>query len=663
AQANAQSYFVNGNAKALGGSCYQLTSNSNFQLGSVWYADQLDLSKPFDLEFELNFGASDYGADGIVFVMQTVGNRALGQSGGGLGFEGFSPSLGVEFDDYYNANIGDPTYDHIAILKNGSVNHNSTNSIASPVPALFSSGNIEDGANHIVRIIWDPIFKRFEVWFDCVLRHRITLDLVDEIFNGQSKVFWGFTAATGGSTNTQIACLKDDIIVQDTFPICKGDTIPLNARESINQSYSWSPADFLDNTTIRTPRCNSIVPMTYYVEYKDRCNKTIRDTVHVVIDQPFTMDEGQDTLLCDNEAYFINLNEKYDSVLWNNTLSAKAVAWRTQGKYTLRVWKGVCYDDDTFNIRVDNSPTIEIIGDSLFCEGDETELSLIVNPVSASFQWQDGSDVLSKIFNETTDLSIRATNECADIEVPFAVREIVLPNLEIGTDSTLCEGDSIILRAPQQPNLDYLWNNGETGANLTINEPGSYSIVMSEADSCFAYDTIQFEGIPFPNLSDIDDIVLCKNEELLLTNADSYGEVIWNSKIKGDSYLLKNVEGLVEVKSSNQCGIDSIDFNIDLIDCFCTLYLPNALTVNNDGLNETLNPIFDCPKLITFKLEVYNKWGERLWETTDQNSEWDATFKGKPVQDGVYFWVAQWSGIENGLQQRSTDKGILHVFH
>ena len=98
-----QSYFANGNARSLGGNCYQLTGALDWQLGSVWYADPIDLSKDFDLEFYLNFGGKDNsGADGIVFVMQEVSNKAIGKSGGGLGFEGFSPSFGVEFDDFNN---------------------------------------------------------------------------------------------------------------------------------------------------------------------------------------------------------------------------------------------------------------------------------------------------------------------------------------------------------------------------------------------------------------------------------------------------------------------------------------------------------------------------------------------------------------------------------
>jgi len=230
-----QSYFANGNARSLGGECYQLTQASNWQLGSVWYADPIDLSEDFDLEFYLNFGTNDgNGADGIVFVLQDVGNRAIGNAGGGLGFEGFSPSFGIEFDDFENTTMGDIASDHIAILKNGSVNHNSQNSISSPVQALVNGGNIEDGVDHLVRIVWKVNTHELEVWFDCSLRHKISYDIQKDIFSGNGIVYWGFTSSTGGLNNRQVACLRDDILVKDTFDLCKGESILLNARESKN---------------------------------------------------------------------------------------------------------------------------------------------------------------------------------------------------------------------------------------------------------------------------------------------------------------------------------------------------------------------------------------------------------------------------------------------
>ena len=134
-----QDYFTNGNAVRLPNSdCYRLTNASNNQNGSVWYSDKLDLLKDFKLEFNMNFGNLDAnGADGIVFVMQTVGTKALGSNGGGMGFIGFSPAFGIEFDTYQNTSEGDPSYDHIAFLKNGINNHNSTSNLAGPIQPIL----------------------------------------------------------------------------------------------------------------------------------------------------------------------------------------------------------------------------------------------------------------------------------------------------------------------------------------------------------------------------------------------------------------------------------------------------------------------------------------------------------------------------------------------
>lgn len=659
--AYSQSYFTNGNARAIGGSCYQLTGASNWQLGSVWYADKLDLSEDFDLEFELNFGNNDGGADGIVFVLQTVGNRAIGLQGGGIGFEGFSPSLGIEFDSWNNTSLGDLSSDHIAVFKNGSVDHTSSNAITSPVSALTTSGNIEDGQNHLVRITWDASTQQLEVWFDCYKRQSTYIDIVNTIFNGEKQVFWGFTSATGGANNTHIACLRDDILLQDTFAICKGDKTLLNAKESFDNSYSWTPTNFLDNPTIRTPECSSEIPYTYYVEYKDRCNNTVKDTVHIDIDQPFTIDEGRDTLLCDGRAYAFDLRGSYDSILWNNGLNVERISWFTEGFYKLRVWRGVCFDDDSFNILTDVSPAISISGDSIFCEDGSTEITTLVTPTSASFIWQDGSTSDMRTFDETTPLSVEATNACGTADEKYYVREIILPALDLGIDSTLCEGDTIWLEGPIQPNLQYAWSLGETQQTIAVTEPGEYSLIISEADLCFDYDSVSFDGVSFPVIGLLSDVLLCKNEEITLTVDAQYGEVIWDNSLRGEQYVLKNREGTLKVKAVNQCGADSTELNVSLIDCYCRVWLPNAITVNRDGLNEALRPTLDCPKLRTYSLEVYNRWGERLWQSRDSDAQWDATYKGRDVQQGVYFWIARWSGVQNGIVERFTDRGVLHV--
>ena len=197
-----EQYTLQGDAIATGNNCYQLTDALDNEIGAVWYDETINLEQPFHLQFKMNFGtnsgaggSASPGADGIMFVMQTDGPTALGLQGEGLGFAGFSPSLGIEFDTYWNQNMGDITADHIGIMTNGSVNHNLETSLAGPVTATSDIADIENGEDYAVEIVWDPEEQYIEVYFDCEFRLSTNVDLINDIFQGSTNVTWGFTGS------------------------------------------------------------------------------------------------------------------------------------------------------------------------------------------------------------------------------------------------------------------------------------------------------------------------------------------------------------------------------------------------------------------------------------------------------------------------------------
>lgn len=657
-----QSYFANGNARSLGGDCYLLTGALDWQLGSVWYADPIDLSKDFDLEFYLNFGNKDgSGADGIVFVMQDVSNKAIGESGGGLGFEGFSPSFGVEFDDFNNESMGDLSSDHIAILKNGSVDHRSSNSISAPVTAISGGGNIEDGQDHLVRIVWVENTKEFQVWFDCELRQRIFYDIQNNIFNGDNLVYWGFTSSTGGLNNRQSVCLRDDILVDDTMTLCKGESILLNARESKNNQYTWSPDLYLSDNSIRKPSCSTTEPITYYVEYKDLCDNVFKDTLFVDVDQPFLIDDFTDTLLCNGSGYSFDFTSKYDSVYWNSGSRNKKITWINEGEYAMRAWQGVCYDDDTFNITVSENPEIKFSGDTTFCEGDSILLSLDITPSDAVYHWEDGLSSLSRYFSSTDDVLVEAKNGCDSVTQVYSIREIILEEFSLGNDTLLCIGDTLTIGPVTQNTIDYLWSNDSSLSRIDVTEAGTYILEISKERKCYDSDTIVVSDLDIPLLDNLEDVLLCKREKIEVSIPNANGEVIWNNQKIGESITLENINGRIDVKMTNICGEDSTSFEVNLIDCYCDMIYPNAFTPNEDNLNDNFRPTPDCPKLSEFKLQIYNRWGELLFESTDINKYWDGSFQNVRCQDGVYFWTSNWKGILNGIIQEQSSSGIVHL--
>jgi len=198
----AQSYV--GTAYGLGDGCHILTPYYGGR-GAVWFGSKIDLNYSFSLAADLFLGFHDAGADGIVFVLQDVGCDALGWYGEGQGFWTLgAPSLGVEFDTYYNGNQYDPAdgSDHVAIMKNGSVSHSGVNSLASPVTVA----DLEDGFYHHLDLSWDAFTQTLSVSLNYNPVISYTGDIVNQIFGGLSTVYWGFTAATGGSVNLQTVC-------------------------------------------------------------------------------------------------------------------------------------------------------------------------------------------------------------------------------------------------------------------------------------------------------------------------------------------------------------------------------------------------------------------------------------------------------------------------
>ncbi len=205
--ATAQQYTVNGNATKDNCRCYTLTPALNFQSGSVWNNNRINLSQSFDFSFDVKLGCQDAnGADGMVFVLQPI-STSVGSTGGGLGFQGISPSVGVTLDTYQNTTPdNDPTYDHIGIQINGDIVHTGVNNLAGPLRIADNTDDVEDCKWHVLRVSWDAVTFRYETYFDGVPRLSIVKDLVTDVFGGNPLVFWGFTGSTGGLNNQQQFC-------------------------------------------------------------------------------------------------------------------------------------------------------------------------------------------------------------------------------------------------------------------------------------------------------------------------------------------------------------------------------------------------------------------------------------------------------------------------
>ncbi|MBV42938.1 MAG: hypothetical protein CL834_07885 [Crocinitomicaceae bacterium] len=640
----AQIYFLNGTATASGGDCYQLTTNQGAQNGTVWYGEQIDLNFPFELAFSMNFGTIDEtGADGMVFVLQNVGTDALGETGGALGFSGFDPSFGIEFDTWKNGEYGDLITDHIGFVSDGSVDHAPPTGLAGPVDANIDGLNIEDGEDHPVRITWDPNTSIVAVYFDCEFRLAQEVDLIEDIFDGQTSVYWGFTGSTGGSFNVQSVCLAPNIIATEPLvAVCPGSNLELNVSGAPNANYTWEPTDFLEDPNAATTLCTPDSSITYVVSYEGFCNTTVSDTIEVIVEEleaEFTTDPNN-VLTCSSPVVSLQATSNFPSGVefsWgsndaNNNFQSDQSSTSTDeaGSYWLiaNFNDGTCIDSLDFVIALDTltyQSSLSSDFPTLNCATDTVLIQLIANGDDALFEWSgpDGADYVW-------------TNE------PFELLTTTPGTWEVSTTNP---GNGCTSTAQIILDEDFTYPQVEAGYadTLTCSNPTSpiYEVGATPVDYT-------------PQLS-------WAWEQGALNSLDPYAPIA----LAPGTYFLTVL--LTENGCSAQDSVIVFQDPEATIDASSARF-PNVISPNGDGSNERLTlyleefPEFPLLSIVQdFKLSIFNRWGNLIYSSQGKTVEWDGRVNDDDVAAGFYYYKADYL-IVCGDEQRGSLTGGFELF-
>ena len=334
--------------------CFQLTTETNNQVGCAWFDTPIDFSSGFEINYQLFFGDIDAGgADGIAFVFHTDPTPPCNNSGGQLGVVGIPNSFIVEFDTWTNSNFGDNTpLDHAAININGFINI----PVAQPVP-IGVNGNVEDGMFHDVRLTWDPVSNFFEVWFDGVLIINVDVSIITDIFVAGTPVYWGLTGSTGGAFNNQIFCF-DGFEVENTNSVeNKIDEVICNGSATIFGGQPIFDAGIYEEVFPAANGCDSTVTLTL-------------ELVEIMLDgeEMITLPCGDDEVSAQLEVEVeSNVDESGLSYSWEtldgvidsgeNTLSPQV---SSTGTYVLTVEYDELGCEEEYVVVVETSPSPEL---------------------------------------------------------------------------------------------------------------------------------------------------------------------------------------------------------------------------------------------------------------------------------------------------------------
>lgn len=268
---NGQQFILKGTSSAINSLTYRLTPNLNDQAGMITSLYPLDLTTNFNLNFEINLGNDDGGADGIAFMLSRNCNPTLSQ-GQGLGVQGTTNSLIVDFDTYDNSSSNDDLpNDHTGIYADGifSSSSNLIDATSAPVCMFPDCRNTENGQWIAIKIEWTYISatsQSIKVYINDSLRAVSTQNHIQNRFLNQSKVFYSIAASTGGSTNEQLVRFPS---TNTNITYCAGESITLTAP-GLGSNYSWT-GGITSTTNIAT--LNATSSQTITCNYTDFCNK------------------------------------------------------------------------------------------------------------------------------------------------------------------------------------------------------------------------------------------------------------------------------------------------------------------------------------------------------------------------------------------------------
>ena len=463
-----------------------------------------------------------------------------------------------------------------------------------------------------------------------------------------NQTYTAWATGTYYVTITKEGCTKTDSIylyvddpnismtLGNDTTICTGDYITLKPTVGVYNSYLWSTGDTTSSISVTQPG-------TYTLHVVSGCG--VADDEITIGNWPEPDPNlGDDMNLCFGESALLEPTTSFSTYMWQDNTTLPFYTATQAGVYWVDVTDiNGCEGSDT--VYVDIAGIVDLGEDSLvLCEGET--ITLDAGFGFDFYTWSTGEFGVQTIEVDSGGLYSVSVNYYfgCESEDEVLVTKYPIAEASISGENAMCDGESVLLEAPVGP-FDYLWYLDETQVSdetsITVTEGGKYMLVMSNicgADS----DEKTVELYPLPDVYLGEDVVLFLGESITL-DAGNYQSYIWND----DGSLNERYYTVAydDISAEDSVWVEVFDGfckNTDqiLIEIF-EVDVPNVITPNGDGANDTFEPMKPLTGVNQHTMMVFNRWGEKVWESNDFGSGWNGQQNGKYVAEGTYFWVLE----------------------
>jgi len=477
-------------------------------------------------------------------------------------------------------------------------------------------------------------------------------------------------------TVTVIVLPKPDNKRIDTAA-CIGSTIQLNVTAAtvpagVSTKFAWTPPMYLSSAAISNPLVTPLSTMKYLVDItyggKARC-KTV-DTVNVKALKYFHL-FTHDTSVCRNTPIIVNATGDPEySYTWvpingvsDPGILTPVITPDSTRTYTVIAKHVGCPDSAaSFTVTVQPTPLVNAGADRTICSGDTVHLFGTVNPTSNTYtyNWTPNSvfdiyNILNPTFKgtKTTTVVFSATTSAGCTASDTAVINVVPANfLHVSQDTGICPGDTAHLRASGDSLVSFMWGPNTYISNALSLTPDVwpiasqyYTIYATNTKHCNDTASIHVVVHPAAMVSLPDSVLLYPGDSYQMNPLTNCLYFQWFPPHGLSATDIANPAAKPDVSTryTLQARTEAGCLTSDTINVFLSddsyINVPNAFTPGT-GPNAVLK-VVHLGNATLKRFAIYNRWGIKVFETSDVNSGWDGTYNNEPQSMGVYVYTLE----------------------
>ena len=467
--------------------------------------------------------------------------------------------------------------------------------------------------------------------------------------------------------------------------ICLNDTATLSAGGAA--TYVWSPNQAISLTTGATVSVWPQTTLTYSVEGTDNNGCKNTDNVQVTVHALPIVAASPDVSICQNNTTQLSVSGA-NSYVWSpaqglsdttgTTINATPTATTTYTVYGTD--NNGCTNSDNVVVTLFNLPTVNLGQDVAVCAGSSAQLTVTGantytwSPLTNVVSSNPANSVVTASPTNTITYTVTGTdgNGCTGTDqIVVTVNNNPTPSFTVAP-AVGCAPLVTHFTYTGSPVSTYTWTLGN-GSQVNMaspvvmyTQPGTYTVGVSVTDQfgCTGSYTLQnaVSVYPYPvaGFGVSPQQVWEDNAFVNVTDGSTNANSWQYFTSDGYGYSVPsfthqfNDTGLYQIIQivTSAIGCSDTAMMQVLVKPISTVYIPNAFTPGNtDNLNNTFKVYGNG--LDEFELLIFDRWGELLFTSLDQNVGWDGTLRGKLCKQDVYVYKV------NYLNHRKEHKTVL----